>query len=234
MSHRKLDMAGLRLVTLDLDDTLWSIEPLISRAEAKLHEWFAANCPAVTARFDVPALRALRVEAERLHPELHGDISELRRASIRLALQRCAEDARLADPAFEVFWTARNEVSCFDDVLPALERLKSRFIVAAVSNGNACVKLAGLGDYFDFTLSAREAGCTKPQPAIFLQACRTAGVSPGQALHAGDDLDCDVRGALNAGMHAAWINRESKLLRVAAPPALTVPDLGALARRLVA
>lgn len=222
----------LRLVTLDLDDTLWAIAPLIERAEARLHAWLTTHCPATAARFPVAALRALRQETERLHPELRDDITALRRQSVRIAIQRAGEDESLADDAFEAFWAARNEVECFADVLPALERLKSRFIVAAVSNGNACVQRAGLGRYFDFALSARQAGCAKPARDIFLQACRQAGVEPREALHAGDDIDCDVRGALAAGLHAAWINRDTRLLRTLAPPAIVVPNLGALAERL--
>ncbi|HEX6930382.1 MAG TPA: HAD-IA family hydrolase [Gammaproteobacteria bacterium] len=222
----------LRLITLDLDDTLWAIAPLIERAEHALHEWLAANCPATAARFLPGDLRALRRDVEKLHPELAGDITALRRQSIRLAIHCSGDDETLADAAFDVFWNARNTVDCFEDVLPALARLKSKFLVAAVSNGNACVRTAGLGEYFDFTLSARDAGCAKPAPEIFRQACRMAGVKPAEALHAGDDVECDVRGALAAGMQAAWINRDTAVLRMLAPPALTLPHLGALADRL--
>lgn len=225
-------MQPLRLVTLDLDDTLWSIAPIIARAEAQLHAWLTANCPDIN--IDLRGLRELRKTVERLHPELRGDMSALRRQSIHLAIRQGGGNEALADEAFDVFWHARNEVTCFADVLPALARLKARFLVGAVSNGNACVRRAGLGDYFDFTLPARVAGCAKPDRNIFLQACRIAGVGPGEALHAGDNIECDVRGALRAGMHAAWINRDAKMLRVLAAPAVTVPDLGALADRLAA
>jgi hypothetical protein len=41
-----------------------------------------------------------------------------------------------------------------------------------------------------------------------------------------------VRGALAAGLRAAWIHRDAGQLRMLAPPALTLPDLVALADRL--
>ena len=63
------------------------------------------------------------------------------------------------------------------EVTVELSQSKIRFIIGAVSNGNACVKLAGLGEYFDFSLSARDAGCAKPEREIFRQACRRAGVA---------------------------------------------------------
>lgn len=221
----------IRLVTLDLDDTLWAISPIIARAETRLHEWLTQHCPATAARFSVEQLRALRHEVETLHPELAGDITALRLQSIRLALRTAGDDEALTDTAFEAFWAARNEIECFEDVLPALAQLKSRYIVAAVSNGNACLHRAGLEQYFDFSISARDAGCTKPARAIFHQACARAGVRPDETLHAGDDIECDVRGALAAGMHAAWINRDGKL-RMLAPPAITFSNLAALADHL--
>src|SRR5690606_17310815 len=100
----------------------------------------------------------LRQDVERLHPEMRGDMTALRLQSIRLALQRGGDDETRADDAFEAFQAARNTVECFDGVLPALARLKAKFLVGAITNGNACVHTAGLGDFFDFTLSAREAG----------------------------------------------------------------------------
>ena len=35
----------IRAVTLDLDDTLWPIAPVIERAERILHEWCERNAP---------------------------------------------------------------------------------------------------------------------------------------------------------------------------------------------
>lgn len=228
----KMPPPAIRLVTLDLDDTLWAIAPLIARAETRLHESLAKHCPTTATQFSAEQLRGLRRDVETLHPELAGDITALRLQSIRMALRRAGDDESMADAAFEAFWAARNEIECFADVVPALVKLKSKYVVAAVSNGNACLKRAGLEHYFDFSISARDAGCAKPARAIFHQACARAGVRPDETLHAGDDIECDVRGALAAGLHAAWINRDSKL-RVLAPPAITFSSLAALASHLV-
>lgn len=227
----KTPRPAIRLVTLDLDDTLWAISPIIARAETRLHDWLTQSCPATAAQFSVEQLRVLRRDVETLHPELLGDITALRRQSIRLALRTAGDDEAFTDAAFEAFWAARNEIACFDDVLPALAQLKSRYTVAAVTNGNACLQRAGLEHYFDFAISARDAGCAKPARAIFHQACAHAGVRPDETLHAGDDIECDVRGALSAGLHAAWINRDGKL-RMLAPPAITFSSLAGLADHL--
>lgn len=201
---------GIRLVTLDLDDTLWAIEPVIRRAEHKLHDWLCDNAPAAAASYSPQDLRDLRVEAERLHPELVNDITTLRRRSIAIALERSEEDPALESSAFEVFWAARNEVELYAEVESALAWLQEHYTVAALSNGNADINSMPLGKYFDFSLSARQAGVMKPEAEIFRMACAEAACPVNAVLHAGDDILCDVLGAHRAGLHAAWINRHDK------------------------
>ena len=36
-------MSSLRLITFDLDDTLWDVAPVMNNAEALLREWLASN-----------------------------------------------------------------------------------------------------------------------------------------------------------------------------------------------
>lgn len=223
---------AIQLVTLDLDDTLWAIAPVIERAEVRLHAWLQQNCPSTASQFNPADLRSLRQKVEKLRPELSGDFGALRLESIRLALAQGGDDEALAERAFDAFWTARNEVTCFGDVLPAIERLKQRYRLAAITNGNACLHRAGLAQHFEFVVTAREAGHAKPAREIFHQACERAAVRPAETLHVGDDLECDVRGALRAGLHAAWINRDTRHLTTLAPPAMQFASLEALADHL--
>lgn len=47
----------------------------------------------------------------------------------------------------------------------------------------------------------------KPDPAIFLKACKYVGCKPSEAVHVGDSLGSDIGGAINAGLAASiWIN----------------------------
>lgn len=198
----------LRALTLDLDDTLWPVWPAIERAEALLLDWLRAEAPATGAAHDTGSLRALRVAVEREHPGRAHDFTWLRRESIRAALQAAGDDPALAEPAFEVFFAARQEVRLYDDVLPALDRLAARWPILSLSNGNADVQRIGLGRYFRGSLSARELGIGKPAPQVFHVACDRLGVEPGAVLHIGDDVLLDVDGAHGAGLQAAWVERE--------------------------
>ena len=46
----------LRLVTFDLDDTLWDLRPVLIRAEQELAAWAGDHCPELVERFDRAAL----------------------------------------------------------------------------------------------------------------------------------------------------------------------------------
>lgn len=209
MSCNPLDLSRIRAITLDLDDTLWPIWPTIARAESVLQSWLAEHAPATHALYAMPgALRAIRNRMEQLRPDLRHDLSALRRESIRMALTQAGDDPALAEPAFEVFFDERQRVDLFEDALPALEYLSSRWPVVALSNGNADLQRVGLGRYFHAAISAREVGAAKPDARIFHHGAQAAGVSAAQVLHIGDDAHLDGLGALRAGMQTVWLNRE--------------------------
>lgn len=231
-------MTAPKLITFDLDDTLWDIEAVVARAERGLHAWFAAHHPAVAARYSAADLRRLRDEAPRLHPELGDDMTALRRSSLTRALESVGYDGAHADAAFAEFWRQRHELEFFPDAIPALDALRGRYRLGAITNGNADIALVGLDVHFDFALVAAEFGAAKPDPRIFLEACRRAGVAPHEALHVGDDPLLDVVGAKRAGLRAAWIERRGRgwaAVAGGAPeaPDLVLTDLGALAAALL-
>jgi FMN hydrolase / 5-amino-6-(5-phospho-D-ribitylamino)uracil phosphatase len=203
-----LDISKIRAITLDLDDTLWPIWPTIARAEATLQAWLAEHAPATATLCAAPgALREVRNHMHVHRPDLAHDMSALRRESIRLVLQRAGDDPTLAEPAFEVFFAERQRVELFEDALPALEFLSSRFPVVALSNGNADVHRVGIGQHFRAAFSATKLGVGKPDARMFHAGARAAGVQPHEVLHIGDDAHLDGVGALEAGMQMAWVNR---------------------------
>jgi FMN hydrolase / 5-amino-6-(5-phospho-D-ribitylamino)uracil phosphatase len=228
------DPQRIRAITLDLDDTLWPIWPTIARAEGVLQQWLDANAPATAALGrNKDTLRAVRNQMQTLRPDLAHDMSGLRRESIRLLLQRAGDDPALAEMAFEVFFAERQRVDLFDDALPALEFMASRFPLVALSNGNADVDRVGLGAHFRASISAFKFGVAKPDARIFHAGAAAAGVTAAEVLHIGDDAHLDGVGALNAGMQLAWVNREGHAWEHAPlAPHITVSDLMALCRAL--
>jgi len=228
--------AAPQLLTFDLDDTLWDIEAVVASAERRLHAWFAAHHPAVAARYSAIDLRRLRDEAPLRHPALADDMTALRRSSLTRALESVGYDGSHAAAAFAEFWRHRHDIEFYPDAIPALDALRGRFRLAAITNGNADIALVGLDAHFDFALVAAEFGQAKPAAAIFHEACRRARVAPDRALHVGDDPTLDVLGARRAGLRTAWINRSGRPWPHPAEPGPDheYPDLAALAAALLA
>ena len=229
MTMPTLDVGRIRAITLDLDDTLWPVRPTIEHAEDALRAWLDAHAPRAGALArDRDAASAARQAVRAAHPHAIHDLTLLRREAIRHVLHAAGEDPALAEPAFEVFFAARQRVTLYDDALPALVALAARWPVVALSNGNADVHRVGIGAHFHASVNAASVGAAKPDARIFLAGAAEAGVAAEQVLHIGDDLALDVAGAQAAGMQTAWIRRPGDLLPDDYPnvrPDATVPDL---------
>ncbi|BBD80845.1 HAD family hydrolase [Aerosticca soli] len=223
-------MPSIRAITLDLDDTLWPVQPALEQADLAVDAWLREHWPAVAARWPVPALRRLREEVARSRPDLAHDFSAQRRLTLERAFAACGVHEPPVEAAWAVYFAARNAVRPYPDSHPALARLAGRLPLASLTNGNADLRLTGLEAHFRHHVCAREVGCAKPDPRIFHVAARRLGVAPDELLHVGDDPWHDVHGARAAGLHCAWINRDGRPwpASLGEPPAWVFADLAGL------
>lgn len=194
-----------KVLSFDLDDTLWDVELVIKRAEQKLLEWFSEHYPAIAEGHSEESLRRHRTTAWKRWPELAHDLSELRRRSLVLLAGECGYPNFDPTPAFEHFYQWRNTVDLLPGVEETLDKLAITHRLVALSNGNANIKHSGLDKWFEFGLAAETVGHAKPHPAMFEQACEQAGCRPADVLHIGDDLRSDVMGAQQVGMKTALV-----------------------------
>ena len=204
MPHR------IKAITLDLDDTLWPVEPVIERAERLLHTWCEQNAPGVARALPPVEFARYRRSLAAELPAIAHDFTALRLESLRRALVQYGDNHLLAEAALDVFLAARNEIELYPDALQALRRLSSRYPIVSLSNGNADIARIGIDCYFTAVVNARGTGYAKPDKRIFQAACACLAAQPEHVLHVGDDPDLDVRGAVAAGKRSAWINRHGK------------------------
>jgi len=200
----------IRTITLDLDDTLWAIHPVIKRAEERLYAWIEEHYPRITEMFEPADIWELRSEVVAEYRDRSHDLTFLRRTVLtRLGVAAGYGDSYV-DDAFEVFDEARNDVTLFPEARPALVSLRERFVLIAVTNGNANLETIGIRDLFDGVISAAMAGAAKPARPIFDKAVEVGGASAAQTLHVGDHPLYDVHGARDAGLRAVWVNRNGE------------------------
>jgi putative hydrolase of the HAD superfamily len=202
-------MNRIRAITLDLDNTLWAIDPVIRAAEALLWDWLGDNFPKIQAQFSADDMLELRRDVMKLNAEMSHDLRFLRKEVLaRVAVESGYDAEDLVEPAFGVFDDARNAVELYPDVLSELESLFEKFTIVAVTNGNADLGKIGIRHLFHGVVTAVDAGAAKPARPIFDAAVSAAGVGPDEVLHVGDHPEIDIDGARRAGLRTAWINRK--------------------------
>ena len=225
----------VRAVAFDLDNTLWDVEPVIVRAEQRWLDWLTEHCPRIPERLSLEDMRAARLALAAREPHNSHDFTYLRIASLAQHARECGYDESIAEAAFEIFIAARNEVDLFDDVRPGLQRLRARYALATLSNGNADLRPIGLADFFTVSLNARGIGAAKPDRRCFERLVTELRVEPHEVMYVGDDPLLDVEAARLVGLPTAWMNRTRQAWPIDIAPAdINVGDCIELAIQLAA
>ena len=124
----------------------------------------------------------------------------------------------------------------FPEVPPALDRLRTRYKLVVLSNGDPDMLEAAKRHHnitFDHVISVAAANAFKPHHATYTKAADIIGVPMDQVLFvANHEFDCV--GAKSAGMHTAFINRRGRPFGAwPHQPDLVVPSMTQLADVMV-
>lgn len=222
----------IKVITFDLDNTLWDVDPALRRAEDAQNGWLRAHRPGAIDGISHEDLWELRKQLWREHPELAHNVTAMRKCLLRELQERAgyspAQAAAGAEAAFFAFLEERQRVELYAEALTVLELLAGRFRLGALTNGNADVYKTDAGEYFDFAFLAEEVGASKPAPDMFHAALELTGASAREVLHVGDNPEHDVLGALNVGMRAVWLNAGGEPWTHGPTPDATIADLAEL------
>lgn len=201
----------IQVIAFDLDDTLWAVKPIIINAEQRLDDWLKQEVPGLI--YDVGSMRQLRHELLKEEPGLVNKITEFRRRLIERAMLLSHingnEATDLSNRAMDVFLTARNQVKFFDGTIETLSILAERFILGALTNGNADISRLGLDTYFSFAFSAEEVGAPKPADNLFRRALAHTHTEPRQMIYVGDNPVLDIDAANRVGLHTVWVKHHA-------------------------
>ena len=116
------------------------------------------------------------------------------------------------DEIDRVFWDAASPGRPTEGIVSFLDHLFAGGIrTGVVSNisfaGNVVAERINRllpGNHFEFIIASSEYLFRKPNARIFSLALEFAGLEPSDAWYVGDDYDCDVVGARNAGILPVW------------------------------
>ena len=201
----------ITIIAFDLDDTLWPCMPVIQHAEETLYAWLSQHYPRITDDHNPEQMVEARKQFTAQDKNFSVDLSLMRYEFLKkLASDNQYNVDEVAKAGFDVFYNARQQVSFYDDVFPALERLSSKYRLGAITNGNASVEKVGLGHLIEHTVSAIDLQIAKPDKRIYQSLADCFETPTEQILYIGDHPEYDVIGPQVAGMRAAWINRENQ------------------------
>tara|TARA_Y100001935_G_scaffold176281_1_gene145836 strand:- start:2122 stop:2826 length:705 start_codon:yes stop_codon:yes gene_type:complete len=201
----------IKMITFDLDDTLWDNMPTITKAEIDTRNWIEEQ----TGKVEWGTFEDFLETREKLiknDESIAWDISKLRKEIFKIKLDHIRpRDLRdeIVEEAFKIFITKRHEITLFEGVEEALEKLSKNFVLGVLTNGNADIFKFDIGKYFKFSISSLEAKDSKPNRAHFDEAIkRVDNINFENILHIGDHQINDIFGAFNLGIESLWFNNK--------------------------
>lgn len=99
--------------------------------------------------------------------------------------------------------------------LETLEYLRQHYQLHILTNGfeeTQYIKMekCGLNPFFKEVITSDSIGMQKPDKRIFIHALKKTGASFLNSIMVGDDLDADIRGALESGIDQVYLNPGEK------------------------
>lgn len=222
-----------RALLLDLDDTILSLHSDSDGDWLQISREFADHFGAVPLHELHAAFLDSRDwfwrEMERVRwGRLHFSLAPrdfVQRALARFDISDTPLVHRMADRYNHIREEAVRPLPGAIETLQRLKDMDSR--LGMLTNGSsegqrAKIERFSLAPFFDHIQIEGEFGIGKPDARVFQRALEALSVEPTDAWMVGDNLDADIRGAQQVGIHAVWIDARGSGL----PDGTTVrPDM---------
>ncbi len=120
------------------------------------------------------------------------------------------EDPLIAAAVKAYFSSFIERCKLIPGTLDMLRGLSSEYRVGLLSNftdgptARHILDITGLTGCFDTIVISGEVGYRKPHRLVFDRLIEQLGVSRGDTIYVGDDLEPDISGALDAGLRPVW------------------------------
>jgi len=111
--------------------------------------------------------------------------------------------------------TAPYKTNLLPYAIEVLDYLYLKYSLHIITNGfeevqHIKIKYSGLEKYFKNTITSEAAGYKKPDVRIFEYSLKLSNANAGNSLMIGDNLEADIIGARNAGIHQLFYNQQNE------------------------
>lgn len=232
LNSSSFSLSQIKVISFDLDDTLWNGTQVLIKAEQAVQQWMATHAKEISAGISSKEMRDRKINFIKNNPHLINQISQARQLFLANLFSEFnyANPDEMAKECFEQFYQARQQVQLFEGVIDSLVKLKNHVRLIAITNGNANIELVGLRDYFEFCLNAEDFIKPKPHGDIFMSALEKADIQAHECLHVGDHPVHDMLGAFDVGMATCWLEDGSRDWQQDFSPNLTIKNVKELAQ----
>ncbi len=203
-------------ILIDLDDTILDDGSCVESCWADACAEAGERTPGldieririhVRARADAWWSDASRYQRGRL------DLRAATREILTEVFDEMGYDVALAADVSNRYRDLREErVVPFPGAIETLEWLRARGVkLGMMTNGagsaqRAKIERFELAAHFEHILIEGEFGCGKPDPRVFATLLEALRVRPHETWAIGDNIEADVFGAMDAGIHGIWID----------------------------
>ena len=216
----------ISVIGFDLDDTLWSVAPVIKKAELLLAVWLEDTVPGYN--YDHRKLAIIRDSLIENEPSLAHKLTQLREQIIKNSLGSSVSKNRaisITETAMEIFLNARNDVEFFEGATDTLFDLARSYRLGAITNGNADIVRLGLSHVLSFAFYAEQVGAPKPFPDLFLAALAHTNCKPSEFVYVGDDPVKDIDAANALGINTVWMRSNKERSSGESEPDRVIDDI---------
>ena len=207
-----------RHLFFDLDHTLWDFDTNAKEALGELYLHFKLE-ELVTSPFDEFYTTYLHHNAiiwDRYHKGfITADELKWKRMQRTLLDFKIGDEALAKDMSAKFLEILPTKKLLFDYTTEILDYLvNKKYILHLLTNGFektqwSKITNSNIAKYFTNVITSEISSCIKPSKQMFEYAITKAGARLQESIMIGDNLEADIKGAMNAGLDTIFVNHLS-------------------------
>lgn len=204
-------MTNIQHIFFDLDHTLWDFE---KNSDLTFQKIFKEYCIDLPLDSFLEKYKPINKAYWKLYQENKVSKKNLRYSRLKDtfdALEYAISDHLITEFSIKYIDYLPFFNHLFEGTIPLLEDLKMKYQLHIITNGFEEVQLlkmekSGLLPYFNQIITSESVGVKKPNPKIFHHALKLANSTTQNSLMIGDNIEADIKGAMNIGLKAIHCN----------------------------
>jgi len=194
-----LDIRKIKVISFDLDNTLYDNQPVIKLAEKISQEYLMSEFKKQNKEFNVELLVETRKKLFKHKNVAYDNLTFLRQECLRHVCAALSNSESIVQRATEIFIELRQQASIPEEIVSMIKRLSKGYTLVSITNGNCDANNLVIGQYFDKNYSPQQGYRAKPHMAMYQKVMEDYQITPQQLLHVGDEEKTDGLGAGNTG-----------------------------------